>query len=791
MIVSEIPKRSNSRWLQIYVLLCAMVVLPLGIASAQDYSAVAKRLKRAVKKDEITQEQADIMMAALKKEKSPEADDERDIPASRSRKPLGPVPPYATRAEGKLEFDKKIDLHFSRARIATSSIVLGNSTPSILFSNREGRIVAQLPININTEFGGTWWVQVGLLDDAGKIVAADEQQYTMEETVRIRDLSLIVPHLTHTLDFDLGSWKERSIATRFAVTVEQYPPLMTRQFKMQPGESVARQQPLKLEEPAKIDLRHPSGSVVQWIAFRHEKDRLRGELHVSFPSGPKAAWKAGVELLDEAGKTLAEGETRFENDGLVRDHLAFVRLKAFEFDFGPCDDVSNVKRLAVNIGQLAPGDNSITGGPLTREAGRAVEVPSPAELLAKLKATDSLYRRGFTVTGTSVHGWPKTKHEWRLTMGNGQVALLQRAVEILDQKENRAAPEPDAFKYTLLPIERPRVDVEKAVFVTPEYCAQRWCQKNTPVDLDLPEPGGYRHLSFMSVTSALYTREVFWVMGRGLAEHIQEITKVSREADGKLKVVVITDLGLNPPCELIVEPEADYMIRWGKLSYACTFSNSGLKRISERCVPLKGKWDGAEVVFEEVSAEPDQKFLQEVEKMMHPPYATLMPVRDERVWPPLAAEFFEMRRGEGIRIGQIVVPIHCKGISHPDGKKKFETRQSAPRQTAEQFLAAFLKGDEEAVNDLIAPGSMALADLAGLRKAIGDAAALEVRCVRFAGERAVILTTDIPLGSDPALKAPVFLRLAKQGDRWLIERIESLIEESFTRRLARLLSERN
>jgi len=109
---------------------------------------------------------------------------------------------------------------------------------------------------------------------------------------------------------------------------------------------------------------------------------------VSFPSGPKAAWKAGVELLDEAGKTLAEGETRFENDGLVRDHLAFVRLKAFEFDFGPRDDVSNVKRVAVNIEQLAPGD--MTGGL------RIPIVPPPLQLT--MKSDKEKYEVGEEIT---------------------------------------------------------------------------------------------------------------------------------------------------------------------------------------------------------------------------------------------------------------------------------------------------------------------------------------------------------------------------------------------------------
>ena len=65
--VSKNPNRSKSRWLRACVLLCAMIVLPLGVASAQDLDAVWKRLQTAVKKGEITEKQAHMMMGTLKK----------------------------------------------------------------------------------------------------------------------------------------------------------------------------------------------------------------------------------------------------------------------------------------------------------------------------------------------------------------------------------------------------------------------------------------------------------------------------------------------------------------------------------------------------------------------------------------------------------------------------------------------------------------------------------------------------------------------------------------------------
>jgi len=67
MIVSESPYRVKSRWLQACVLLCAFVVLPLGLAYAQDYEAVGKRLRAAVEAGELTGEQARIMLGTLRK----------------------------------------------------------------------------------------------------------------------------------------------------------------------------------------------------------------------------------------------------------------------------------------------------------------------------------------------------------------------------------------------------------------------------------------------------------------------------------------------------------------------------------------------------------------------------------------------------------------------------------------------------------------------------------------------------------------------------------------------------
>jgi len=72
MIISENPKRSNTRWLQRCVLLCALVVLPVGIVSAQDYEAVGRRFRAAVAAGELTGEQARAMLGALRQTAQPD-----------------------------------------------------------------------------------------------------------------------------------------------------------------------------------------------------------------------------------------------------------------------------------------------------------------------------------------------------------------------------------------------------------------------------------------------------------------------------------------------------------------------------------------------------------------------------------------------------------------------------------------------------------------------------------------------------------------------------------------------
>ena len=73
MMISNQLQPANSTYLWPFTLLCALAILPLGVVHAQDYEAVGKRLRAAVKADEISGAQARVMLGALRRA---EADDE-------------------------------------------------------------------------------------------------------------------------------------------------------------------------------------------------------------------------------------------------------------------------------------------------------------------------------------------------------------------------------------------------------------------------------------------------------------------------------------------------------------------------------------------------------------------------------------------------------------------------------------------------------------------------------------------------------------------------------------------
>jgi beta-lactamase regulating signal transducer with metallopeptidase domain len=87
MIIAKpiVPKKS--RFLHACVVLGALTLLPLGLASARDYEAVQKRLQKSVKKGDLTQAEAKLMMEALKKSSEKDHQKKRSL----SREEIGQI----------------------------------------------------------------------------------------------------------------------------------------------------------------------------------------------------------------------------------------------------------------------------------------------------------------------------------------------------------------------------------------------------------------------------------------------------------------------------------------------------------------------------------------------------------------------------------------------------------------------------------------------------------------------------------------------------------------------------
>jgi hypothetical protein len=209
--------------------------------------------------------------------------------------------------------------------------------------------------------------------------------------------------------------------------------------------------------------------------------------------------------------------------------------------------------------------------------------------------------------------------------------------------------------------------------------------------------------------------------------------------------------------------------------------------IGDRCVPVEGKCEfmgnvlaPGVVTFGRASAKLDRTLLEQLEKLMHPPYptGTMTRVTDSRVWPYLIADY---------RNDDLVVPVSYPETD-PEGLiVKYERPSVAPLKAASAFLSSLANGGEETTTSLVAPNSPARGQLAKLRQVIGDASGVKAESAHTAADDVVVLTTAIPVKPDLAAKAPVLLRLTRHGERWMVQKIDVRLEEPITRRLTDVL----
>ena len=124
-----------------------------------------------------------------------------------------------------------------------------------------------------------------------------------------------------------------------------------------------------------------------------------------------------------------------------------------------------------------------------------------------------------------------------------------------------------------------------------------------------------------------------------------EKTDTGRHQGGRLKVAADgLNMSLRPGAkwELVIDPDAEYMVRSAELDYRnrrSSYTNSGLKRHGSRCVPekaeCKGKYMDASFEIQSASSEADTEFLKNAKDTMRPPYLIHTDVSDQRVTPRL------------------------------------------------------------------------------------------------------------------------------------------------------------
>ncbi|MBC8876577.1 MAG: hypothetical protein H8E44_44685 [Planctomycetes bacterium] len=237
---------------------------------------------------------------------------------------------------------------------------------------------------------------------------------------------------------------------------------------------------------------------------------------------------------------------------------------------------------------------------------QTARVPDAQQLLDTLNRIDGEYARGFTATGTMVKpslSGRQQLFEWKLTMGDDQLILQQRAVDAADQ-----APFVGRIEYT--------------IYTGPEFMAsihrgRLW------VDGELQDTSASVSFEPVGRTYDLLVGRVLWPLGRGFSRSIERITEIKTAPDGTLIVAAdAPKVGLEVHWELRVDPKADFIVRTAKrfrrddLEPSYIASNRGILCASDRCIAHTAAWqegpwgEPMSIAVKSVSAEPDMKLIR-------------------------------------------------------------------------------------------------------------------------------------------------------------------------------------
>ena len=275
-------------------------------------------------------------------------------------------------------------------------------------------------------------------------------------------------------------------------------------------------------------------------------------------------------------------------------------------------------------------------------------VESGTEILKYLQDFDSLYRSGFTISGT--YRRDSFEKKWKITTSNEKIAYEEEVINILKL--------PDEAKGRWYPLRRtwlitPKLQAEHS-FVGRIYEVGKlppWPENSpgtaTSGKLDIADPDAPSYI--------FPIKKALWSLGRGYSEYITQITNVTQLENGLLSVTAEgTDVSNRPGArwELLIDPDAAYMVREAKLYPAgdnklfVSVVNSGTKWVGSLCVPeqtqLKEPLVGTratEHLSKTVSNSTDEAFLEYVELALKRPYLVHTDIVDHRMSPELRLSY--------------------------------------------------------------------------------------------------------------------------------------------------------
>ena len=232
------------------------------------------------------------------------------------------------------------------------------------------------------------------------------------------------------------------------------------------------------------------------------------------------------------------------------------------------------------------------------------KLPTPEEVLAILQQIDEMHEtEGFTAKGTLVDS-SKQLMNWTVTMGKENLVIQETAVE--EDAIGRIA-------HTLFKNDERMGSLQQSQF---------W------VDGKLNKTKAFKSFEPVGNTYDLLIGRILWPLGRGFTSRISEITKVSSEPDGTLSVEALEGGGLKTRWELIIDPDADYVIRKAK-GYRRDSADPeyivdavGVIASEDRTTNHTSRWiegvNGQTVSFavHSVSSKPDVKLIFEVEQSL-------------------------------------------------------------------------------------------------------------------------------------------------------------------------------